>query len=129
MKLGLFFLGIISLGFCFEIAEHFDKIWGKVDLFLLTDAQWNPSSYVYFTGESLAYIALALVIRQFSPYKHIALAFVIIESIDLIDFYMTKSGPWFEFHGWPVTYNLIKLTIFVLFLIYEFIHIQFAIRK
>lgn len=97
-----------------------DSEWGKVDLFLLSDAQWNPSSYVYFTAESLAYIALALQIRKITPYKHITLAFVVVESIDLIDFYATKNGPWFEYHHWPVTYNLIKLVIFALFLIYEF---------
>lgn len=128
MRLGLFFLGIITLGFCFELAEHFDSQWGKVDLFLLKDEQWNPSSYVYFVGESVAYIGLALMIRKLTPYKHIALAFVIIESVDLIDFFVTKNGPWFEFHGWPVTYNVVKLSIFVLFLTYEFISTQFTFR-
>lgn len=128
MKLGLLFLGIIFLGFCFEFIEHMDNKWGKIDLFYLTDAQWNPSSYVYFTGESLAYIALALIIRNLTPYKHIALAFIIVESIDLIDFYVTKNGAWFVFYGWPITYNIIKLVIFVLFLTYEFVCNKFTFR-
>lgn len=128
MKLGLLFLFIIVLGFCFELVEHLDKEWGKIDLFVLKDEQWNPSSYVYFAGESIAYIALALMIYKLTPHKHIALAFVIIESVDLIDFFITKNGPWFEFQGWPITYNIIKLVIFTVFLTYEFTINKFSFR-
>lgn len=121
MKLGLFFLGIILLGFCFEFVEHLDSKLGTIDLFYLRDVKWNPSSYVYFTGESIAYIAMGLMIRKLTPYKHIALAFVVVESIDLIDFYVTKNDLWFEFRGYPITYNVIKVFIFTLLLGYDFI--------
>lgn len=121
MKLGLFFLGIILLGFCFEFVEHLDNKLGTIDLFYLRDVKWNPSSYVYFTGESLAYIAMGLMIRKLTTYKHIALAFVVVESIDLIDFYITKNDLWFTFYGWPITYNVIKVFVFTLFFCYELI--------
>jgi hypothetical protein len=120
VKLGLFFLGIILLGLAFEFVEHNDKEWGTIDLFLLEEAKWNPSSYVYFAGESLAYIFLALIIRKLTPFRHVALAYIVIESIDLIDFFVTKNGPWFDFYGWPITYNIIKVMVFVIFLTYEY---------
>jgi hypothetical protein len=127
LKIAFFFLGILLLGLSFEFAEQMDAKWGKIDLFYLRDEQWNPSSYVYFAGESLAYIALAsfamhLVskIPTLSPYRHFVLIFIVLESIDLVDFFFSKSGLWFEYRGYPITYNIVKVLIFILVIIYEY---------
>lgn len=113
MKLGVFFFGIILIGLAFEFVEQMDDKWGRIDLFIIEDEQWNPSSYVYFIGESIAYIALALVIRHYTKHKHVATSFIVVESIDLMDFFLTKNGVWFTYHHWPITYNIIKVVIFV----------------
>jgi hypothetical protein len=101
------------MGLCFEFVEQMDYKWGKIDLFILKDEQWNPSSYVYFACESIAYIALAFVIRHYTKYKHVATSFIIVEAIDLMDFFLTKNGIWFTYQEWPITYNIIKVVIFV----------------
>lgn len=113
MRLGLFFFGIILMGLCFEFVEQMDDKWGKIDLFILADARWNPSSYVYFTCESIAYIALAFGIKWYTKYKSVATSFIIVESIDLFDFFLTKNDVWFKYYDWPITYNIIKVVIFV----------------
>lgn len=118
MKYGFFFFVIILVGLAFEIvAGTLDNRHGRIDLFFLSDRVIYPSSYVYYTGEALTYIAIAVVIRHFSINKHYATAFIIVESIDLIDFWITDNSLWFEFSGWPITFNIIKVVIFVLFLL------------
>lgn len=118
MKFGLFFFAIILLGLIFEICVGtLDKQFGRVDLFLMSNRIIYPSSYVYYSGETLIYIAFALMIRHFSINKHYATAFIIVESIDFIDFWITNNSLWFEFQGWPITFNIIKVVVFVLFLL------------
>lgn len=136
MKWGFLFLGLLILGLTFELVEGWaDKKWGEVDLFWCINAKMNPSSYVYYNNETLERIILALFIRYLmslnevlKPFRHFATAFAILETIDLIDFWITGNTLWFLFHGWPVTFNIIKLAIFVILLTYEFISNRFFLR-
>lgn len=126
MKWGFLFLGLILLGLLFELAEGWaDKKYKEVDLFWGINARMNPSSYVYYNNETLERIILALFIRYLMsfvtfirPFRYFATAFAILEAIDLIDFWITGNTLWFEYYGWPVTYNIIKFLVFTLLMIY-----------
>lgn len=128
MRWGFFFFVLLFLGITFEIAEGWaDKKWGEVDLFLLIDAKMSPSSYVYYNNETLERILLALFIRYLmsmidflKPYRHYAMAFAVLEGIDLIDFWLNGNTLWFEYQGYPITFNVIKFLVFILVIIYDY---------
>jgi len=125
MKFGLIFFCFLLLGLVFEFVEEWaDKKWGEVDLFFIIDAKINPSSYAYYTNETLERIFLALFIRHLMSvidnikcFKEYATAFIILESIDLIDFWMTGNTLWFLYHEVPITFNVIKVAIFMIAII------------
>lgn len=128
MKWGFFFFGVILFGLMYEFSELWLDERGKVDLFLRSDRQIYPSSYIYYSAETLSYIFLALAVRRLmysieslDQYKHFATSFSILEGIDFIDFWITGNSLWFEFRGYPITYNVIKVFIFTVLLGHELI--------
>lgn len=130
MRWGLLFLALLIFGLLFEFSELLlDERWGKVDLFFRLNHQMYPSSYIYYAGETLTYIFLGLVVRHLmsliertKPYKHFATAFVILETIDFIDFWVTGNSLWFEYREYPITYNVVKVFIFTVLFGHELIH-------
>jgi hypothetical protein len=133
MRWGLFFLGLLLLGLVYEISELYLDQWGKVDLFLCHDREMYPSSYIYYSNENIGRIILALGVRKLmllvdflKPFSYFATAFVILESIDLVDFWLTRNSLWFEFRGYPITFNVLKIFIFTVLFGHEFIHRNIA---
>jgi hypothetical protein len=121
----LFWSNPFGLGY--ELMLPYDDRWGRVDLFLHSDRAIYPSSYFYYSGETILYILLAVLIMRLmakipaiSEFKHFALVFIVLEFGDLLDFWITDNDLWFEFRGWPITYNVIKVLVFILVLIYEY---------
>lgn len=120
MRYGFYFLCIILIGLLFEIAEPLDKIYSpnRIDLFLLADKKLYLSSYVYYTCEHVIYFLLAFIIfKEVSAARIFAIAFCILEVMDCLDFWITANGPWFPVGKWPITFNVIKVVIFMLVLI------------
>lgn len=128
MRYGFFFFGLVLFGLGYELMLPYDDQFGRVDLFLNSDRAIYPSSYFYYSGETILYILLAVLImwlmskiQAISEYKHYALVFIVLELGDLIDFWITNNEFWFEFRGHPITYNVIKVLVFILVLLYEYV--------
>ena len=49
--------------------------------------------------------------------KQYVLLFIILESIDLIDFWVTNNDLWFLYREVPITFNVIKVAIFMIVII------------
>jgi hypothetical protein len=127
MRYGLFFFGVVFLGIGFEFAQLYDERWGRIDLFLNSDRSIYPSSYVYYSVGHLTDILLASLVMylmtkipSIAQFKHYALLFVVLEAVDLLDFWLTNNDLWFEFTGYPVTFNVLKVLVFILVIIYDY---------
>lgn len=117
LRYGFYFLCIILIGLFFEMAEPLDKDYPE-DWFLLSDKKLYLSDYVYYTSEHIIYFLLALVIIKEIPSARLfAIAFCILEVLDCADLWITANGPWFFVGELPITFNVIKVTIFTLLLI------------
>jgi len=116
---GLFVFGVILLGLGYELMYSYDDQFNRVDLFLLSDRKIYPSSYFYYSAESITYIGFAVMLfRSIIPQaKQYVLLFIILESIDLIDFWITNNDMWFQYRAWPITFNVIKVAIFMIAII------------
>lgn len=123
MKFGFFFLGLVVIGVMFEAATWVDDNWlpGQRDFFLFADHKMHFSSIVYYTIEHVVYFLLGLFIYSFvhvtRPYS---MAFCMFEILDIGDFFATANGSWFFFMGLPVTFNVIKVVVFVLLIIWNY---------
>lgn len=128
MKWGVLFFALILLGLTFEFTEFWlDKEWGEVDLFFLIDAKMYPSSYIYYNNETSERIILALItwrlmlrIDSIKDFAHYAAVFAMVEGLDLIDFWATGNTMWFQFREYPVTFNAVKILIYLFYLTYEY---------
>ena len=63
---------------------------------------------------------LMSLISFLKPYQHYAMAFAVLESIDLVDFWLNGNTLWFEYKGYPITFNVIKFLVFILVIIYDY---------
>jgi hypothetical protein len=124
VKIPVILIGLILLGVVFEAFDVLDL--SKIDLFLLYNREMNPSSYVYYSDEHITYISLSCIIYwllgkipSLQHIKPLVFAFIIIEAMDFVDFWLTDNTAWFYFHGWPITFNIIKVFVFMLVLTYE----------
>lgn len=87
-------------------------------LFPFSDMKLSIQNYVYYACEHLILIVFALFIFMESDrFKFPLAAFLIIQIVDLLDFILTYSEPWFEVNGWPITFNVLKVAIFMLIII------------
>jgi hypothetical protein len=128
MKIAGFLFSILIFGMLFELVASFDDQIGRVDLFFFYEHQMWPSSYAYYAEGHFNQIAFALLIHYlvaFIPRFYIAhpftLAFIVIESLDFLDFWATGNTKWFDFHEWPITFNVVKVFIFVAVSAYEYL--------
>jgi hypothetical protein len=121
-------LAIIFLDFTFEIAKVCDTV--PKQYFKLYDGLLYFSSLVYYSAEHVSRILLVTIMYflakrlcnyepEFSHLVRIIFAFLIVELIDLLDFRLTGNTTWFFYSGWPVTFNILKVIIFVITLITE----------
>lgn len=117
MKIGLYFLCVLLLGLFFELAEPIEKAFfpGQRNFLLLVEYPMYFRSFVYYICEHLTYILLALIVFFEVPEaKLYAGTFMILEFLDGIDFWVTGNGTWATIDGWPITFNVIKVSLFVL---------------
>lgn len=123
MKFGFYFLSLLFIGLLFEIALPIQKTYfpNEESLFLLSDHKMYFRSYVYYTCEHIIYFLLALMVSvEIKQARMYATLFCVLELGDIADFWITANGDWFEYQGYPITYNVIKVLVFILVIIYEY---------
>lgn len=93
----------------------------KVDLFPYADVKVTPEWYAFYACKHLILITFALFIfKESDKYKVALLCFLLIHIVGLIDFGLAYGLPWFDFRGYPIGFNLIKICIFMLAIGYEY---------
>jgi hypothetical protein len=121
MKLGYYLYAVILLGIFFDYVEVKEKQWFPPDgvgtFFIYRDYEMHFSSVIYYTQESITYIALACLI--FFKRNQFFWLFIVIEAIDLVDLWFTGNTAWFYYFSLPVTFNIIKVFTFTLLLANE----------
>lgn len=124
-RFGLYFLSIILLGLLFEIAEPIEDRFFKdqyLHWFLFSDASLRFSSYVYYTVEHAIPLFIALIVVNEVPQaRFYASVYCYLQFIDTLDFWATANGLWVDIGGWPITFNIIRVLIFVMLLTYGII--------
>jgi len=123
MRYGVYFLCILILGLFFEMAGPIQQKFlpGERHFFLLSDQTMQLRSIVYYLVEHLSYILLALIVYKEVPASKLySVAFIVLEFCDAADFMITANGDWTVINGWPVTFNVIKVSLFCLVIIYAF---------
>lgn len=93
---------------------------GPREYFLLSDQTMHFRSIVYYLVEHLSYILLSAIaffeVRESRLYSG---AFMILEFCDAVDFMITGNGDWAVINTWPVTFNVIKIALFTLVVLYD----------
>ena len=123
MRYGFYFLCILILGLFFEMAGPIQQKYlpGERHFFLLSEQTMQFRSIVYYLVEHLAYILLAaIVFFELPESKLFSGAFCVLEICDAADFMITANGDWTVINGWPVTFNVIKVSLFCLVILYAF---------
>lgn len=76
-------------------------------------------TYFYFLFEHLTVLILAIVILSMATeYRYAFKIFVVIQIIDTVDYCLTYGGRWPFF---PISWNIIKVSVFSLIVGYEII--------
>lgn len=87
-------------------------------------------TYLYFGFEHLTLIALAYIIaREETKFKHIAWAYLIVQSAHLIDYLLTYNSIWFFIGSFPVSINTVGFGVFTVIcfmFVYRVLHIDTA---
>jgi len=132
MKYGVYFLAILIIGLFFELAEPIEEEYfpGLRDLFLLSSHRMHVSSFVYYICEHLTNALLALTVykllsviilfyntQAFKQAQFFTVVYGSLEIADAFDFWITANSTWSEVGGWPITFNTIKVFVFVVFLL------------
>jgi hypothetical protein len=113
----LFMFSVMLLGIVFLVVPDAPP----QDFFPFADMKVTPEWYVYYLIESLIIIIFAgYLVVESKDFKTVAVVFLILQTIELIDFVLTYNMAWFEYRGYPITYNVIKVLVFILVLIYEY---------
>lgn len=121
MRFGIYFLCILILGLFFEMAWPLQQAFfpGERHFFLLSDQTMQFRSIVYYLVEHFSYILLALIVYKEVPAsKKYSGAFIILEFCDALDFMVTANVDWIVINTYPVTFNVIKVTLFTLLVLY-----------
>lgn len=122
MRQAFIFLVIVLIGVSFEVSAYFEKFWpGYYRFFLTNDYEMLVRSYVYYIAEHVTIIILATWVYR-ATLNRVALIYVVVEWGDLGDFIVTGNTVWFHSGELPVTYNVIKVLIFVLVICHELIN-------
>lgn len=122
-RFGWLYLSIILIGLLFEVAKPMDDIYfpDGVDWFPLLDKTIAFSSWVYYLAEHaielLIVITLYIEIVEARVYTMI---YGYLALFDMFDYIMIGNAEWFNINGWPVSFNVIKVMLFALFLACEF---------
>lgn len=122
MRFGIYFGCILILGLLFEMAGPFEARFlpGPREYFILSDQTMHFRSIVYYLVEHFSYILLALVVYKEVPASKLySMAFIILEFCDAVDFMVTANGDWAVINTWPVTFNVIKIALFTLVVLYD----------
>lgn len=92
------------------------------DFFPLADTEVTLEFYIYYLCEHLILVVFAFFIYMESDkYKFSLLVFLLIQVADIVDFCLTYGSAWFEMLGHPITFNVIKILVFILAIEYEFL--------
>ena len=85
--------------------------------FLFSDMVVSPEYYVFIVGTYISRISVAAVLwYTWSMHRVAMYIFLVLIIVDLVDFCLTFSTPWF---GPFPTFNHFKIAIFGLSMIYE----------
>ncbi len=121
---GLFF-AILLLGVIYDFVEMREAKWfppdGVRNFFLIKPYTMHLSSMVYYSQEFITYIALVFHGVLFKGKVNAFFwMFVILTGMDLVDFWMTGNTEWFVYRKIPITFNIVKVFVFLLLIYYEF---------
>lgn len=111
-------------GLLFEMAEMLEPRYfpAKQAFFLLSEHKMWFSSVVYYVAEHFVDITFMVILFFEAPHLRFIVAFYAgLEFLDCVDFLISGNSAWFIFNGWPVTFNVIKILVFILAIEYEFL--------
>lgn len=136
MRHAWFFFSILMIGLLFEISKPIQHNFfpNRLNWFSFYDYPMYLSSLVYYLSEHLiailfgAYIAYMFYrilkgraavseLRNAIPF---AIIYTVLEGLDAVDFVFTGNTEWFQIWGWPITFNAIKVFIFILSMSYTY---------
>lgn len=86
--------------------------------FPFNETKVTVETYVYFLCEKIIVVLLAVVIFESIEYKKAAGVFLVITMVDTVDYILFYANPWVE--GSPVSWNVVKVGVFGLSIIYEY---------
>lgn len=110
-----FLLGLIMvMGLIWEIVPQPDANAKTYDWFLFYDYAIAPQWYAYFTMQHLVVIVLSLIILDIvkTLYSVPVKWFILLQTGQLVDFWLTYNTTWFHIGVLPVTMNLTQIFIF-----------------
>lgn len=120
MKNAWFFLVILIAGILFEVSQPIENKFfpEKQNWFILYNYPMALSSHVYYIIEHFITISSGVFIaKNVDRVRKYAIFYTVLEGVDLLDYFLTGNTMWFEIWGWPITYNAVKISLFVLFVI------------
>lgn len=83
------------------------------DFFLFYDINLTFQTYVYFLFEHFIIIILSYIIAVESrQYKNEVRIFFWLQVLDLVDYVLTYNTPWFHVFNFPISMNVIMVTVF-----------------
>ena len=122
MKIAFIF-SVMILGVVFLIVPNGEPY----DFFPYAQMKVTGEWYVYYILQHLIFIFFALfLVMETDDYPKSTFVFFLLQIGELIDFLLTYNTTWFEVRGWPVTFNVLKVFVFLLAVSYEFLCNFFA---
>lgn len=86
---------------------------GPTDYFLFSDMKLYLATHIYFIGERVTMIILALIITvESSKYRQYLQIFLLLMIADLVDYLLCYNEVWFYYYEFPVSMNMLKVTVF-----------------
>ena len=123
MRIGLYLLCLLFLGLLFEIAQPIETAFfpERQSFFLISNKEIYFSSFVYYLQEHLICLLLILLVYFEINYgRFLVCIYFCLEFFDALDFWITANGDWFYIKGYPITFNVVKVLLFILAIGYEY---------
>lgn len=122
MRVHFALLCTLLMGVIFEIAQGIEPTYFPEPraFFLLSDHVMWFSSVVYYVQEHSIDIVFMVILFYKAPEARFIVCFYAgLEFLDCMDFLVTGNSSWFMFNSWPITFNVIKILVFILAIEYD----------
>lgn len=81
----------------------------------LCDVELYPDTYLYFLFVHLGFLLLAVFIFfNGQEFKNALLIFVLIHTVDVVDYLVMYGQTWFYYSSYPISWNMLRVVVFSL---------------